>query len=77
MIKATKKKVQRRYKEPQRVENQKAIHAKIRGIPLGRGPRQNLGIERKDSSIFHDMGRYMGETKETTQGIVQAQNFQE
>ena len=42
-----KKKVQRRYKEPRWVENRKAIHAKIRGILLGRGPRQKLGIQKK------------------------------
>ena len=60
------KKVQRQYKESWWVENRKEIHAKIRGISLGQGPRQNLGIERKDSSIFHDIGRYKGETKETT-----------
>ena len=41
--------MKRRYKEPRWVENRKAIHAKVRGIPLGRGPRQKLGIERKDS----------------------------
>ena len=44
--------VQRRYKEPRWVENRKAIHAKVRGIPLGRGHRQKLGIERKDSFIL-------------------------
>ena len=64
--KREKKKVQRRYKESRQVENQKEIHAKIRGISLGQGPRQNLGIKRKDSPIFHDIGRYKGETKETT-----------
>ena len=43
---------QKQYKEPRWVENRKAIHAKIREIPLGRRPRQKLGIERKDSSIL-------------------------
>ena len=39
-----KRNIQRQYKEPRWVENQKAIYAKIRGIPLGWGPRQKLGI---------------------------------
>ena len=34
----------RRYKVPRWVENRKATHAKIRGIPLGWKSSQNLGI---------------------------------
>ena len=45
--KERKKKVQRRYKESWWVQNRKAIHAKVRGILLGQGPRQKLGIERR------------------------------
>ena len=45
-------KSKRWYKEPQWVENRKAIHAKAKGISLGQRPRQKLGIKRKDSSIL-------------------------
>ena len=43
---------QRQYNEPQWVENQMAIHAQVKGIPLGRGPRQKLGIERTKIHAF-------------------------
>ena len=50
--KRKKKEVHRWYKESWWVQNWKAIHVKVRGTLLGQGPRQKLGIERKNSAIL-------------------------